>query len=171
MTCSTSSRGDLIERECTGSILKAFYEVYNKLGFGFLEHVYVNAMERELLTRGHRVGREVGVVVRYKGEPLAMQRLDMIVDQKVVVEIKSSFELHRAARQQVYNYLRATHLEIALLLHFGPEPRFYRLISSNVIAAPPHPVFPPYPATPHGVDTCPTSTTESPATTNTRSRG
>ena len=120
-------RVQLIEERLTSSVIGAFYEVYNTLGFGFLEHVYVMSLERELLARGHLVGREVPVPVLYKGEEVAHQRLDVIVDGKLIVETKSTYELHKAAQRQVYNYLRATSLDIALLLHFGPEPKFYRL--------------------------------------------
>jgi GxxExxY protein len=118
-------RSYLFEPELTHSVIGAFYEVYNALGYGFLEHIYCMAMERELLGRGHRVGREVGVRISYKGHELGIQRLDMIVDNKIVVEIKSSERLHRAAARQVYNYLRASNLEIGILLHFGPEPHFF----------------------------------------------
>jgi GxxExxY protein len=67
----------------------------------------------------------------YDGVELGFQRLDLIVDQRVVVEAKSTSELHKHATRQVYNYLRATHLEVGLLLHFGLEPRFYRVICRN----------------------------------------
>jgi GxxExxY protein len=122
---------DLMENDLTGSIIGAFYEVYNTLGFGFLEHLYIKALERELLARGHLVEREVGVRVMYKGEVLGTQRLDMVVDSRVTVEVKSTYELHRAATRQVYSYLRATNLDIGLLLHFGPEPRVHRTICST----------------------------------------
>jgi hypothetical protein len=118
----------LIDGQLTQSVIGAFFEVYNTLGFGFLEHIYVLAMERELLTRGHRVVREAAVRVMYKGEHLGTQRLDLIVDDKLVVEVKSTQLLHPVAIRQVYNYLRATDLEVGLLLHFGPEPKFYRQI-------------------------------------------
>ena len=122
------SMADLVEKELTGSIIGAFYEVYNTLGFGFLEHLYIKALELELRARGHLVEREVRVTVMYKGEVLGTQRLDMVVDRLVVVEVKSTYELHRAATRQGYNYLRASNLDIGLLLHFGPEPRVHRLI-------------------------------------------
>jgi GxxExxY protein len=121
----------LIEEAVTRSIIGAFYRVYNKLGFGFLESLYVAALERELKARGHDVAREVGVRVMYDGVELGFQRLDLIVDWRVVVETKSTSELHRHASRQVYNYLRATHLEVGLLLHFGPEPRCFRVMCSN----------------------------------------
>ena len=121
----------LVESALTHSIIGAFYDVYNGLGFGFIEHPYVLALERELKLRGHQVAREVLVEVSYRGEPLCHQRLDMVVDGKLVVETKSTYKLHEAAPRQVYSYLKGTHLEIGLLLHFGPKPSFFRLISRN----------------------------------------
>ncbi len=121
----------LIEEALTRSVIGAFYEVYNTLGYGFLEHVYVMAMDCELRARGHRVGRQVAVPVLYKGQPLTTQRLDMLVDDRVVVEIKSTFELGGVAKRQLHNYLRGTHLEVGLLLHFGPRPEFHRVVSSR----------------------------------------
>jgi GxxExxY protein len=126
------SRNPLIEEELTFSVIGAFFEVYNNLRFGLLEHLYVMALERELRARGHRVDREVGVRVLYKGEELGIQRLDMIVDNKLIIETKSTYELHKAAHRQLFNYLRLTNLEVGLLLHFGPEPQFFRSFCENV---------------------------------------
>ena len=142
------SRGHLVQELLTRSVIGAFYEVYNTLGFGFLEHLYAMALERELVARRHRVAREVGVRVLYKGEELGTQRLDMIVDERLVVEVKATYQLHKAAPRQVYNYLRATNLEVGLLLHFGPEARCYRLISSNKRSYPPNPLNPLNPVEP-----------------------
>ena len=119
-------RHHLTHEPLTRSVIGAFYEVYNTLGFGFLEHIYILALERELRSRGHQVRREAGVCVMYKGEELAYQRLDMLIDDVLIVEVKSTLELHKGANRQVYNYLRATNLEIGLLLHFGAEPKLYR---------------------------------------------
>jgi GxxExxY protein len=119
----------LVERETTGQVIGAFYEVYNQLGFGFLEFIYSLALEKELLKRGRTVAREVSVPVVYKGEVLANQRVDMVVDDKVMVEIKSTEVLHRKARRMTLNYLRATPLEVALLLHFGLEAHYFRLVN------------------------------------------
>jgi GxxExxY protein len=125
------ARIKLIGEDITESIIGAFYEVYNTLGYGFLEHVYATALERELRERGHRVAREVGVQIRYKERVLAYQRIDLIVDQLVVVETKATELLHPTAKRQLRSYLAATTLEVGLLLHFGPEPHFHRLIASN----------------------------------------
>ncbi len=133
------TRNWLREERLTHSIIGAFYEVYNTLGPGFLEHVYVLALERELLDRGHRVAREAKVRIVYKGEELCSQRLDMIVDEKVIVETKSTLQLPRIASRQLHSYLRATNLEIGLLFHFGRTAEFYRLDSRNEIQPPPSP--------------------------------
>src|SRR5688572_7563203 len=84
------ARNELIHERLTYSIIGSFYEVNNTLGFGFFESVYMAALERELLARGHRVEREVWVPVWYKGEVVARQRVDMIVDETVVVEAKAT---------------------------------------------------------------------------------
>lgn len=123
--------GVLIQEQLTRSVIGAFFEVYNTLGFGFLEHLYVAALERELLGRGHRVNRELSVRVMYKGEELGAQRLDMVVDDVLVIETKSTSSIAEIAPRQVYNYLRATNLEVGLLLHFGPKPKFYRVLCEN----------------------------------------
>ena len=125
------TRHTLVEQQLTESIIGAFYEVYKTLGFGFLEQAYSSALERELVARGHRVAREVGVRVMYKGEELCTQRLDMVVDEKVVVETKSAYHPHPSADRQLYTYLRASNLEVGLLLHFGREPSFYRRFCPN----------------------------------------
>ena len=121
----------LLHDTISRSIIGAFYEVYNHLGFGFLEQVYVLALQDELQARGHLVARQVGVSVAYKNRVIAVQRLDMVVDDCVIVEVKSSRTLPEMAARQVQNYLRASRLELGLLLHFGPRASFFRLISSN----------------------------------------
>jgi GxxExxY protein len=120
-------RRPILHEATTRGVIGAFFEVYNTLGFGFLEHVYVMALERELREMGHRIAREVWVPVFYKGDELARHRLDMLVDDRVLVEIKSTLDLHPAAKRQIHNYLAATKLEVGLLLHFGPEAKFHRL--------------------------------------------
>jgi GxxExxY protein len=125
------ARVELYEGELTHSVIGAFYEVHNNLGFGFLERFYVTALERELRDRGHNVAREVAVQVFYKGQELGSQRLDLTVDEKLVIETKAASELHKSATRQLYNYLKATNLELGLVLHFGPEPKFYRVICRN----------------------------------------
>jgi len=121
----------LTESELTAEINRGFFRVYNKLGYGFLEAPYVLAMERELRAAGLKVARELSVRLFYDGEELGQYRLDMVVNDKVVVEIKACERLHPAHSRQVLNYLRATNLEVGLLLHFGPSPKFERLYCPN----------------------------------------
>jgi GxxExxY protein len=121
-------RRRLLHEELTHSVIGAFFEVYNTLSHGYLESIYLAALERELLVRGHRVARELSVRVMYKGEEIGMQRLDMVIDDVLVVEAKSTHALHESASRQLYNYLRATNLEVGLLLHFGPKAQFFRIV-------------------------------------------
>ena len=111
----------------TESVIGGFYEVYNTFGFGFLESVYVEALCIELRLRGHEVRREVPVDVWYKGRRISRQRIDLLVDERLVGEAKATAELHGSVRRTVYNYLRASRLGTGLVLHFGLEPRAYRV--------------------------------------------
>ena len=90
----------LVEERLTHSIIGAFFQVYNRLGFGFLESVYVQALERELRARGLRVGREVAVRIYYDGVELCQYRIDMVVNEKVVVEAnpRTTFTVLRPVR-------------------------------------------------------------------------
>ena len=80
-------------------------------------------MERDLVAKGHQVDREVSVMIYYRGQPLARQTFDMIVDQKVIVENKATERLQSTALPQLFSYLCSTDLEVGLLLHFGHEAR------------------------------------------------
>ena len=133
---ASMARQNLIEGPLTASVIGAFYEVYNTLGFGFLEHIYKAALERELLGQGLKVAREVSVVVMYKRQPLASQRLDMLVEDRLVVEVKSTVDLHAGVQRQVRNYLRSTYLQVGLVLHFGLEAKFYRVVDLHAAHAP-----------------------------------
>src|SRR5262245_54467846 len=119
--------GGLLEEELTRSAIGAFFAVHNGLGFGFLESVYQAAMEIELRERGHQVARQYGVTVRYRGIEIAHQRLDMVVNGRLVIEIKSTERLRPDAERQLFAYLRATRLEVGLLLHFGRAGAFKRV--------------------------------------------
>jgi GxxExxY protein len=121
----------LIGEELTGSAIGAFFAVYDALGSGFLEHVYAAALERELLQRGHRVAREVSVPVIYKGEKIVFQRLDMLVDGRLVIEVKAAQETPNTGTRQLLNYLKATRLEVGLLFSFGPQPTFKRVVCQS----------------------------------------
>jgi GxxExxY protein len=121
----------LFEGPLTHSVIGCFYDVYNYFGGGLPEHIYVRALGRELRSRGHRVAREVPVTVFYKSEELATLRLDMVVDDRLVIEAKATDGLPPTALRQLHDYLRCTPYEVGMLLHFGPAPKFYPLVCPN----------------------------------------
>jgi GxxExxY protein len=131
-------QGELLEAELVRSIVGGFFDVYNYFGYGLSERVYSGALAHELRERGHIVVRELLVNIRYKGRHAAAQRLDMVIDDKIIVENKAVEKLCLADRTQLINYLRATKFEVGLLLHFGPAPRFQRYIDHPKIAPPSH---------------------------------
>ena len=112
----------------SGSIIAAFYTVYTYFGYGFTEAVYGGGLDYELMKRGHTVDRELAIQVRYEERVVAWQRLDMVVEGKVIVEIKSTERLAPYASRQIFNYLKATQYKVGLLLHFGPEPKVHRFV-------------------------------------------
>jgi GxxExxY protein len=124
-------RGELLEAERVHSIVAAFFTVFNYYGGGGMcEAAYTGALDYELTLRGHTVDREVSVPVYYKGQLVARQRLDMVVDGRVVVECKARERLPPTAGPQLIGYLRATIFEVGVLLHFGPHPKFYRFVDT-----------------------------------------
>jgi GxxExxY protein len=123
-------RCKLLEAERVHSIVGAFYEVYNYYGYGLAESAYSGALAFELNRRGHHVDGELAVEILYKGDHVAWQRLDIVVDNRVIVENKATEKLSPFAERQLQNYLRATPFEVGVLLHFGPEAKFYRFIDS-----------------------------------------
>src|SRR5947208_9375831 len=115
----TRKRPDLLlEGETTSRIIGAFYETYNELGFGFLESVYRRALATELRSRGLDVEVEAPIEAVYKGVVVGSFRMDLLIEHRVVVEIKASALLAPTDRRQLLNYLRATRCEVGLLLHF-----------------------------------------------------
>ncbi|HET9455628.1 MAG TPA: GxxExxY protein [Gemmatimonadaceae bacterium] len=131
-------RDDLLERDLCYRIVNAFFEVYNWLGFGFLESVYARALDIALRSRGLRVEREVPVQVFFHEHLVGNHRIDMLVEGRVVVEIKSSEQLSKTTLRQTRNYLAAANLELGLVLHFGPEPKFCRILARKRSAPRPH---------------------------------
>ena len=121
----------LLYEELTGEVLGAFYTSYNGLRYGFLENVYVSAIVIELELRNLFVEREVAVQVYYLGRPVGVYRPDLLVDHRLVVEIKSIHTITESDRRQLMNYLRCTDLELGLLLNYGPKPQFERVISTS----------------------------------------
>jgi GxxExxY protein len=122
---------DLLHGELTGEIIAAFYAVYNELGYGFLESVYVRALAIELFSRRMGVAREVPVSVFYKGVTVGTYRCDLLVADTVVVEVKSGIETDDSDRVQLLNFLRASGREVGLLLHFGPRATLRRVVDAR----------------------------------------
>lgn len=119
----------LLERELTGEIIGAFYECYNVLRFGLLESVYRRALAVELRSRGVRVAEESPLEVTYKGVVVGSFRVDLLIENRVVVEAKATAVLGPTDKRQLLNYLSATNLKVGLLLHFGPEAKFFRFVN------------------------------------------
>jgi GxxExxY protein len=127
-----SAREDgLLHEQITRTIIGCFFEVYNKLGTGFLESVYAAAIEHVLRKRGLRVEREVRIIVYLDDVPIAWQRMDMLVEDVVLVENKAKRSLPVEATEQLTDYLKATRKELGLILNFGLRPEFKRLIRSR----------------------------------------
>ena len=125
---------DAPHAEVTREIIGAFYSVYTDLGYGFLESVYHNAMMVELQRRGLTAVRETPLEVVYLGVVVGEFRADLICENKVLVEVKSGAQIPPTAFGQVLNYLRATKLQVGLLLHFGPKPAIKRISNGALLA-------------------------------------
>jgi GxxExxY protein len=115
----------------TKRIIRAFFDVYNELGFGFLESVYREAMALVLEDDGLQVEKEFGLAARFRGRVIGGFKADLLVNGCVIVELKAVRVLDRSHEAQTLNYLRAGVLEVALLLNFGPLPQIRRLAYSN----------------------------------------
>ena len=126
-----TAHAELLHGDITGEIIAAFYAVYNELGFGFLEAVYVRALAIELFQRRMQVAREVPVTVHYKGVTVGTYRADLLVADTVVVEAKAGEHATEADRIQLLNYLRASGKEVGLLLNFGPKAILRRVIHTK----------------------------------------
>ena len=115
----------------TDSIICCFYNVYNGLGYGFLEKVYQKSLFLELESRGFTAKAEVPVKVAYRGQVVGDYFCDLLVEDKIILEIKSSKNLTIDHEAQLLNYLKATSIEVGLLLNFGPDPQIRRKVFSN----------------------------------------
>ena len=116
----------------TEKIIKIFYRVYNKLGYGFLEKVYENAMTIEFKKEGVPVASQFPIKVFYDNEVIGEYFADILVDGKVIVELKASSNLSPENEAQLLNYLKATNIEVGLLLNFGPKAEIKRKVYDNV---------------------------------------
>jgi GxxExxY protein len=122
---------ELLHKEITDKILRAFYNVYNELGFGFLEKVYENAMIHELMKNGLFVEKQKQIKVFYDGKEVGEYFADLIVENSVIIELKAAEALCEEHECQLINYLKATEKEVGILLNFGEKPEFRRKLFTN----------------------------------------
>lgn len=119
------------ESALTDKIIKAFYNVYNDLGYGFLEKVYENAMVIELQEAGLEVVPQARIHVYFHGQVVGNYDADLLVADTVIVELKAARALAKEHEAQLLNYLKSTPYEIGLLLNFGPRPQIKRKVFDN----------------------------------------
>ena len=121
----------LLHEELSDQILNAFYEVYNQLGYGFLEKVYQNALYLELKEKGLSVVPQRRCAVYYKNREVGEYFADMIVNEVVILELKACGFIANEHEIQLQNYLKASKIELGFILNFGPKPKFTRMVFSN----------------------------------------
>ncbi|WP_339920034.1 GxxExxY protein [uncultured Flavobacterium sp.] len=122
---------ELLHQRLTDAIIKTFYEVYNELGYGFLEKVYQNSMYLELKNKGYQVEVQKKIKVYYKGAEVGEYYADLIVENLIILELKAVDYIVKDFENQILNYLRSTDCEVGLLLNFGKKPEFKRKIFEN----------------------------------------
>lgn len=125
---ATMLTNDDFKADGTARVLDAVFDVYNCHGWGFLEVVNRRSMVHALRKAGVRIETEVATTVFYDGEAVGEYRADLVVDGKLIVELKAVDRIAPEHRAQVINYLKASGLEVGLLLNFGPKPEFKRLV-------------------------------------------
>jgi len=118
-------------QELTELIIGVFFEVYNELGFGFLEKIYEEAMARVLKSKGLKVQQQAPVPVWFRGAQIGFYEADLVVEGVVVIELKACKALDSSHEAQLLHYLRSTEIEVGLLLNFGPRPQVRRLAFDN----------------------------------------
>jgi GxxExxY protein len=119
--------------DLTKELIKIYYKVYNTLGYGFLEKVYENAMIIELKKEGYDVQVQKQIKVFYNGVEVGVYYADLIINNKVIIELKATESLCEEHEFQLINYLKASDIEVGLLLNFGKEPEFRRKVFTNII--------------------------------------
>jgi GxxExxY protein len=120
-----------LHKELTSKIIKCFYTVYNALGFGFLEKVYENALKIELEKNKLFVEKQKPIKVHYDNKIVGEYFADLIVNEQIIIELKAAESLCEEHEFQLINYLKATNIELGLLLNFGKKPEIKRKIFTN----------------------------------------
>ena len=122
---------ELLHKDLSNKIIKCFYTVYNTLGFGFLEKVYENALMIELSINGLKAEKQKQIKVYYENQTVGEYFADIIVEDSIILELKAAEFVVEEHELQLINYLKATEIEIGLLLNFGKIPEFKRKIFTN----------------------------------------
>lgn len=123
-------KAELIYPELSFQIMGAVFEVHNVLGPGFIESIYENALSLEFQSRGIAFERQKRMIVRYKDTIIGKQKLDFIIEEKIVLEIKAISQLADIFKMKVLSYLRATDLKLGILINFGtPKVQSVRIVN------------------------------------------
>lgn len=123
---------EIVEKELSYAIMQAIYEVHNQLGPGFGESIYEEATARELSARAMELERQKRIVIYYKGESIGEHILDLVVNKRVILELKAVAEISRIHEQQALSYLKATGLSLAIVINFGAERvEFRRVVNTK----------------------------------------
>lgn len=122
---------ELLHKEITSKIIQAFYKVYNTLGYGFLEKVYENAMRIEISKFGLHVEQQKNIKVFYESEQVGDYYADLLVENLIIVELKAAETICEEHETQLLNYLKATDIEVGLLINLGKKAEIKRKIFLN----------------------------------------
>ena len=122
---------ELLHKNITDIILKSYYKVFNNLGYGFLEKVYENALFYELKKQGLVCEKQKPIKVYYDEIQVGEYYADIIVNECIIIELKAAESLAEEHEFQLINYLKATDIEVGLVLNFGKNPQFKRKIFTN----------------------------------------
>ena len=117
--------------ELTNAIIGCFYDVYNELGFGFIESVYEKSLAIALRTKGFEVNQQIAIPVWFRGSQVGDFDADLMVNRLILLELKTARAIENSHLGQLMNYLKATEIEVGLLLNFGPKPEFKRVVFGN----------------------------------------
>lgn len=120
-----------LHSDLTKVIIGTFYEVYNELGHGFIESVYENSLAIALRAKGYEVHQQIAIPVWFRGKQVGDFDADIMVNKLVLLELKVARSIEQAHIAQLLNYLKATPIEVGLVLNFGPRPEFKRVVLGN----------------------------------------
>jgi GxxExxY protein len=123
---------ELLHKDLTDGILRVYFDVYNELGYGFLEKVYQNAMFLALKSKGFQVEAQKQIKVYFRGTEVGEYYADLVINGLVIVELKAAQYMTTEFESQLLNYLRGTDKEVGLLLNFGKKPEFCRKVYENI---------------------------------------